>query len=137
MTNYFMNKKYLRSVFHTSFKINILKIPVNQRELGFRNSFRNLIYVLTQTGSSPRQTTLSALQADHPAFEMSRRPGGCRHLGAHVGVRVGVGTSDRTHQSASVLVSASSVSENQRALVGCISPGVGAHGRAVRIGESM
>lgn len=72
----------------------ILKIPVNQREPGFRNSFRNLIYVLTQTGSSPRQTTLSALQAYHPAFEMSRRPGGCRHLGAHVGVRVGVGTSD-------------------------------------------
>lgn len=93
--------------------------------------------MLTQTGSSPRQTTLSALQAYHPAFEMSRRPGGCRHLGAHVGVRVGVGTSDWAHQSASVLVRASSVSENQRALVSCISPGVGAHGRAVRVGESM
>lgn len=80
---------------------------------------------------------MPSLQADHSALEWSWRPGGRRHLRAHVGVWAGVGASDRAHQSASVLIRPSAVSENQRALVGRVPAGVAADGRAVRVGEAV
>ncbi len=93
--------------------------------------------MLTQTGPSPRQSSMPSLQTDHSALEGSRRPGGRRHLRAHVGVGAGIGASDRAHQSASVLIRPSTVSKNQRALVGRIPAGVAADGGAVRVREAV
>lgn len=88
---------------------------------------------LTQTGASPGQASVPPLQADHPALERSRRPGGRRHLRTHVRVRAGIRAADRAHQRASILVRPRAVSENQRALVGCIPARVAADRRAVRV----
>ena len=93
--------------------------------------------MLTQAGPSPGQSALPALQADHPALEGSRCPGGRRHLRAHVGVRAGVGASDRAHQGASVLVRPGAVPEKQRALVGRVPARVAADRRAVRVGQAV
>lgn len=91
----------------------------------------------TQTGPSSTQTPLPSLQADHSALKGSRRPGGRRHLRAHVRVRAGVGPSDRAYQGASVLVCPCAVTEHQRALVGPVPAGVAADRRAVRVGEAV
>lgn len=80
---------------------------------------------------------MPSLQTDHSALEGSWRPGGRRHLRAHVRVGAGIGASDRAHQSTSVLIRPSTVSENKRALVGRVPAGVAADGRAVRVGEAV
>lgn len=93
--------------------------------------------MLTQTGLSPRQSSMSSLQTYHSALEGSRRPGGRRHLRAHVRIGAGIGASNRAHQSASVLIRPCAVPENQWALVGRIPTGVAVDGRAVRVGEAV
>lgn len=80
---------------------------------------------------------MPSLQTDHSALEWSWRPGGRRHVRAHVRVRTGIGASDRAHQSASVLIRPSAIPENQRALVGRFPAGAAANGRAVRVGEAV
>lgn len=73
------------------------------------------------------------MQTDNSALERSGRPGRCRHFWAHVGVGAGVGSADRAHQGAPVLIGPRAVSENQRALVGRVPARVAADGRAVRV----
>lgn len=93
--------------------------------------------MLTQTAQSSRETPLSSLQTDHSALEGSWRPGGRRHIRAHVRVGAGIGASDGAHQSSSVLIRPSPISQNQRALIGRVPASVTAHGRAVRVGETV
>lgn len=80
---------------------------------------------------------MPSLQTDHSALEGPWRPGGRRHLRAHVGVWAGVGAPHRAHQGSSVLITTRAVSQDQRALVGPVAAGVAADGRAVRVGEAV
>lgn len=108
-------------------KLKSLQARLDVTPLNFRNITRlRFGSTLTQTGPPSAQSSLPALQTDHPALEGPRRPGGRGHLRAHVSVRAGVGPPHGAHQRPSVL-----------ALVAAVPPGVGADRRAVRVGEAV